>query len=189
MIGITFAVAALFAVPALSQDNAANEREDMECPCPQRSMGMGMSGHCPSMHMAHGMSPAAWIMSMGDTLNLNDDQLKQLAEQDTQFKMKQVDRKAAIAKKMIQMKETMRSDTVSKDQLKPMFDEIAKGYVDMAMAWVDAKDQAKKVLTPEQASMLKSTKYGMAPCPMTMRQREGKPRAESAPKGGEKQPG
>ncbi|HUU67909.1 MAG TPA: Spy/CpxP family protein refolding chaperone [Planctomycetota bacterium] len=141
------AVAALIAPFAMAQ---MGSEQPMHFACPE----MG-----PQMHMMR--SPAAWILSAQDQLNLTDNQVKQLTELDTQYRLKQIDRKAAIEKKVIQLRQASRDDTMSKDQMKALIDDIAKGYSDMAMAWIDAKDQAKQVLTPEQRDTLKNMRFDM----------------------------
>ena len=160
LFGIALAGLALMIVPA------ACAQEGMECPCPLMQGGMGMMHQSPGMHMMMGMSPAAWILACQDRLNLNDSQVKQLTDQDTQFKMKMVDRKADLEKKMIKVRHGLRDETITKEQARPMLDEIAKGYEDMVIAWLDAKDQAKEVLTPEQRDMLKKMRWEMTPYSM-----------------------
>ena len=161
LLGITLASLALMFVPvALAQS-------EVECPCPPMA-GAGMMQHSPGMHMAMSMSPASWLLGNQDRLNLTDNQVKQLAMQDTQLKMKMVDRKADLEKKMIQMRHGLRDETITKEQAKPMLDEIVKGYEEMVIAWLDAKDQAKQVLTEDQRAMLKKMRWetGAAVCPM-----------------------
>ena len=157
-------VAAALAVFALAWA-AAQQDDPMMMTAGRKPMGMGpmqmgMMGHCPQMSMMMGTSPAAWILSMQDKLNLDEKQADKLAEMDAQFRIKQVDRRAALEKKMIQLQQAIKNEQ-STEQIKSMLDEVSKGYVDMVMAWLDGKEKAKEVLTAEQRAMLKSTRGGM----------------------------
>jgi len=157
------------------------------------AMGQGEESHfmCPQMGPGHEMhmmmSPAGWILGMQDQLNLNDSQVKQLTELDMQYKMKQVDRKAAIEKKMIQLRLASRDETMNRDQMKAMIDDIAKGYSEMAMAWFDAKDQTMQALTPEQRKTAQSMRFGVGRGMMRgQRQPMMQPRPQAAPRENQK---
>jgi len=177
-IGMSIAAVMALVVPLAMAQAPAGESMQFSCP----EMGPGHE-----MHMLM-MSPAAWILGMQDQLSLNDSQIKQLTELDTQYKMKQVDRKAAIEKKVIQLRQASRDETMNRDQMKAVIDDIAKGYSEMAMAWFDAKDQAVNVLTPEQRKMVQSMRFGMGPGMMRgQRQPMMQSRPQGPPKGNQKE--
>ena len=117
--------------------------------------------------MAMGNSPAALILAMQDKLKLDDKQVQKLQQMDTDFRTKQIDRRATIEKKMIQVHQALSKDATAQE-VKPMIDDISKDYADAVVAWIDAKQKAMEVLNEDQRTMVRQA-YGMQHGPMRSR--------------------
>ena len=188
---IVFILAAALAVTAVSFAAAINgippfrnQPDCADCPMPAGRGQMhnaGIMPHCPRMGMMMGTSPAALVLDMQDKLQLDDKQAEKLREMDAQFRTKQVDRRASIEKKMIQVQQALAKDAKAED-VRPMIDEISKEYGEVVVAWIDGKEKALQVLTEEQKQAFRK-EYGMQKGAMRGmgRRPQAQPKGEEAP--------
>lgn len=118
--------------------------------------GMGMMGVHNSMRKE--MMLINKLPDMQDYLTLTEEQIQKLNQIRNDFQKKQIDRRASLAKKQIDM-QTMFDNDASSSDIRKVMEEIANIKIDMAIAAYETAGRMKDVLSSDQKNKLKSNKY------------------------------
>ncbi len=93
---------------------------------------------------------------MGDKLNLNDAQKKQLDEMRTTMQKNAVQLHSKIQLARIDLRELLKADEPDKGAIENKLNEIARLQTDQKMLRINHWFEVKKILTPEQMKIWKS---------------------------------
>ncbi|UCG60754.1 MAG: Spy/CpxP family protein refolding chaperone [Candidatus Zixiibacteriota bacterium] len=109
--------------------------------------GMRMGGH-------HGNPGVRGILAHADQINLTDEQRDKLESLMTEFRLAQVDRRAALEKAQIELK-ALERDEADLNAVNAAIDKVSKLKADMQKARYAHRHQVMSVLTDEQKDQLK----------------------------------
>jgi Spy/CpxP family protein refolding chaperone len=127
----------------------------------------GMRGHdgMGRMGFRDGMGVRA-LLRHADDINLTDQQqadLKQMAED---FKLEQIDRKAALEKAEVKLRSLMQDDKSTESEVLTQIDQVTKLKGEMQKMRYQHRQRVKSLLTEEQQTKLKELrKQRRADCP------------------------
>ncbi|MEW6052002.1 MAG: hypothetical protein AB1644_13190 [Candidatus Zixiibacteriota bacterium] len=116
--------------------------------------GMGRMGHMGRQGMGGGAG-IGMILGMADKLELTDQQKAQLEKMHTDFQLQAIDARAAVQKANVRLKDLMRDDKTSEQEINAAIDQAAKMKADVAKMHAAHLRQAKGVLNEKQLGMLK----------------------------------
>lgn len=140
---------------------------------PNQQRGMMMQGGMMQGMMSGGMCPMCGQMmdqnmpmqrcgrminmlpNMQQQLSLDDDQVDELMDLQSEFKKQQIDYATELQKKQMSMR-NMLDDNVSSDKVKNQIEECSEIRTDMTIAAYETVNKMKSVLTDEQKEQLKN---------------------------------
>jgi len=127
------------------------------------------------------------ILDEQEELGLTAVQVRKLKDMDVAYSMAQIDRRAALEKKLIQLRRVFDSDPVDLAVLEETLYETADAWIDMVVAWVEVKQEAIALLTEEQKENLERLREEAATAmregPSTKRKRRRASVEEAQPGG------
>ena len=154
---MTASAVALVGILAYAQPGPGNGAK-----CDGKGPGMGMRHECDGRGMGRmhrpGMERGAgigMILGMADKLELTDQQKAQLEKMQTDFQLQAIDARAAVQKANVRLKNLMRDDKASEQDINAAIDQSAKLKADMAKMRAAHLRQTKGVLSEKQLGMLK----------------------------------
>ena len=157
----------------------------MGCPvCGYMMGGHHMGGHGMGGMMGGMMRP--WMMMMvGEKLGLSEDQKMRIRDIVVNMKKQKIGLKCQIETLKVDLMSMMWQDQMNMQEIEPKIREIAKLKADKKIAWIQAMQDMKNVLAPEQRQELKSMmmswmkKGGMSGESMEMEEGEEEEESES----------
>ncbi len=123
-------------------------------------MGNGMCPMCGQM-MGQNMPMQKYGMminrlpNMQEQLSLNNDQVEQLIDLQTEFKKQQIDYQAELQKKQMKLKSLL-ADDASADQVKNQMEACSETKINMKVAAYETADKMNAVLNTDQKEQLKN---------------------------------
>lgn len=123
-------------------------------------------GPCPGGHMMGKEMPGLrMILTVGDEINLTDEQRDRLEKMVVDFQIQKVDQEARVKKAKIRLKALMRDDDASESEVMSAIDEVGRLKAEMKKMHYHHFVEAKKALTGEQIDKLKQMrKEKKRPC-------------------------
>ncbi|HUS57856.1 MAG TPA: Spy/CpxP family protein refolding chaperone [Planctomycetota bacterium] len=125
---------------------------------------------CPLCQMmTEAPSPAAWIMSKDDQINLTEKQRKSLRSMDTKFRKQQADRDADLAKRQATLNNVMARPKIDSGDLEDALEKTSQARIATIKAWMKDRDKALDTLKDEQRAKV----MAMACAPKWQEQERG----------------
>ena len=147
----------------MGQNNNQNQQQGMMMQRGGMMQGMMGSGMCPmcGQMMGQNMPMKKYGMmlnrlpNMQQQLSLNDNQVEELIDLQTEFKKEQIDFKAELRKKQMKMKSLL-DNNASVKQVKNQMEACSETKIDMKTAAYETAGEMKAVLNDDQKEQLKN---------------------------------
>lgn len=154
-------------------------KSGMGCPvCGSMMGGHHMGGHGMGGMMGKGMMKPLKLMMIGEKLGLSEDQKNRMREIMTSSKKKKIGLKCQIETIKVDLMSMIWQEQMNMQEIEQKVREIANLKADKKIAWIQAMNDMKNVLTPEQRQKMKEMmmgwirKGGMGGEPMEMEEDE-----------------
>lgn len=119
------------------------------CPMCGQAMGQNMPMQKYGMMINH-------LPNMQQQLSLDDNQVEQLIDLQTEFKKQQIEYKAELQKKQMKLKSLL-ADNASADQVKNQMENCSETKINMKVAAYETLGEMQAVLTAEQQEKLQNS--------------------------------
>jgi hypothetical protein len=151
---IAVAVVAMLASMTLAQPGPFRQRQ---CPMgdgPRMSKQFGRMNR-GGMHQQKGMSGIQMILNMEDELALSPEQKTKLEKMKTDFSMERIDRRAALEKAQVKLRDLMHNDKASETNVNMAIDEVSRLKADLQKMQLNHRKQVQATLNEDQLNKLK----------------------------------
>jgi len=95
-------------------------------------------------------SPAAWLLTMREQLGLDQEQVRELTQKDSEFRRDHIESRQELRQQMVDLNTELRRPVIDKGKLEGALDDVASAENDVMNSWFEGREAAIDELTEGQ---------------------------------------